>query len=167
MFGTPEFSVIFTAKEDDLRALLGMITRIADGQGLASDSGAHGHRAYEGTHMLVWIGAAVDVPYNVYKVLASLGPKLYFFRLPYTDRTVDNIMQDMGGDFGIKFESIQTALYDYLKWFEIGPELKYDDADGEAEQDPLIKEQDLRFKGDGLDQFKFHDEDDIIHKEKM
>ena len=85
--------VIFTAKEEDLRNILGIITRIADGQGLASDSGAHGHRAYEGTHMLVWIGAAVDVPYSVYKVLASLGPKLYFFRLPFEDRTVDDIIK--------------------------------------------------------------------------
>jgi hypothetical protein len=169
IFGTPEFSVIFTAKEDDLRALLGMITRIADGQGLASDSGAHGHRAYEGTHMLVWIGAAVDVPHNVYKVLSSLGPKLYFFRLPYEDRTIDDIVKEMGGDFSIKFESIHTALFDYLKWFEIGPDLKYDDSDGEGQQDqdPLIKEKDLRFKGDGMDQFKFHDDDDIIHNEKM
>jgi hypothetical protein len=169
VFGTPEFSPIFTAKEDDLRSLLGIITRIADGQGLSSDSGAHGHRAYEGTHMLVWIGAAVDVPYSVYKVLASLGPKLYFFRLPYADRTVDEIMREMGGDFSIKFESIQTALFDYLKWFEIGPDLKYDDSDGEGEkdQDPLIKEKDLKFKPDGLDQFKFKDEDDIIFNEKM
>ncbi len=169
IFGTPEFSPIFTAKEEDLRSIMGIITRIADGQGLASDSGAHGHRAYEGTHMLVWIGAAVDVPYSVYKVLASLGPKLYFFRLPYEDRTVDDIMKDMGGDFSIKFDSIQTALYDYLKWFEIGPDLKNDDTDGEGEQDkdPLIKEKDLRFKGDGTDLFKFHDDDDIIHAEKM
>jgi hypothetical protein len=169
IFGTPEFSPIFTAKEEDLRNILGIITRIADGQGLASDSGAHGHRAYEGTHMLVWIGAAVDVPYSVYKVLASLGPKLYFFRLPYADRTVDNIMKEMGGDFSIKFDSIQTALYDYLKWFEIAPDLKYDDSDGEGEQDqdPLIREKDLRFKPNGLDQFKFHDDDDIIFNEKM
>jgi hypothetical protein len=126
VFGTPEFSPIFTAKEEDLRSILGIITRIADGQGLASDSGAHGHRAYEGTHMLVWIGAAVDVPYSVYKVLASLGPKLYFFRLPFEDRTVDDIIKEMGGDFSIKFDSIQAAIYDYLKWFEIAPDLKCD-----------------------------------------
>lgn len=169
IFGTPEFSVIFTAKDDDLKALLGMITRIADGQGLASDSGAHGHRAYEGTHMLVWIGAAVDVPYSVHKVLASLGPKLYFFRLPYEDRTVDEIMKDMGEDFNLKFDAIQSALFDYLKWFEIGPDLKYDDLDGEGErdQDSLIREKDLRFKNDGMDQFKFHDDDDFIFNEKM
>jgi hypothetical protein len=105
----------------------------------------------------------------VYKVLSSLGPKLYFFRLPYEDRTVDDIVKEMGGDFSIKFDSIQTALYDYLKWFEIGPDLKYDDTDGEGEkdQDPLIKEKDLRFKGDGTDLFKFHDDDDLIHNEKV
>ena len=161
IFGTPEFSVIFTAKDEDLRALLGMITRIADGQGLASDSGAHGHRAYEGTHMFVWIGAAVDVPYNVYKALATLGPKIYFFRLPYQDRTVDDILKELGEeDFNIKLDGIQTALNDYLRWFEIGPDLKHDAADGEGEeekkedQDPSTKEKDSQFKDNTIDQLE-------------
>lgn len=77
IFCTPEWVPIFTLREDDLKATLGIITRIADGQGLASNSGVYGRRAYEGIHMFVWIGAAVDVPYLVYKVLGTLGQKLY------------------------------------------------------------------------------------------
>jgi hypothetical protein len=29
--------------------------------------------------MFVWVGAAVDIPYKVYRYLGTLGPKLYFF----------------------------------------------------------------------------------------
>src|SRR5512133_3096906 len=41
----------------------------------------------EGVHMFAWIGAAVDVPHIVYKVLGTLGQKLYFFRLPFKEIT--------------------------------------------------------------------------------
>jgi len=77
IFCTPEWAPIFTLREDDLKAALGIITRIADGQGLASNSGVYGRRAYEGTHMFAWIGAAVEVPPIVYKVLNTLGQKMY------------------------------------------------------------------------------------------
>jgi len=168
IFCTPEFAPVFTSKEDDLRLILGLVTRIADGQGLSSHSGVYGLRAYEGTHMFVWIGAAVDVPHIVYKVLASLGPKLYFFRLPYRDIAATDIVKDIGADFNIKFDSIQTALFDYLRWFEIDPDLTFDDSDGEGSDDyDDTGGKDLRFKPDGSNNFKFHDDDDIIFNEMM
>jgi hypothetical protein len=147
IFCTPEWAPIFTLREDDLRASLGIITRIADGQGLVSNSGVYGRRAYEGTHMFSWIGAAVDVPHIVYKVLGALGPKLYFFRLPFSEIKTDNVNQELGSDFNARFDSIQAALFDYLKWFEIGPDLVHDDRDGENEDGALADyEKDLRFK---------------------
>jgi hypothetical protein len=55
VFCTPEWAPIFTLREDDLKAALGIITRIADGQGLASNSGVYGRRAYEGVHMFATV----------------------------------------------------------------------------------------------------------------
>ena len=168
IFCTPEWAPIFTLREDDLKAALGIITRIADGQGLASNSGVYGRRAYEGIHMFAWIGAAVDVPYIVYRVLGTLGQKLYFFRLPFDDITTDNVNEKLGSDFNTKFDSIQAALFDYLKWFEIGPDLVHDDRDGESDDSLFDQEKDLRFKpGVPCNQFKFHDDDDVIRKEVM
>ena len=43
---TPELAPTFTSKEDDLRKVIGIITRILDGNGYESDSGAQGHRKY-------------------------------------------------------------------------------------------------------------------------
>ena len=78
----------------------------------------------------------------------------------------------MGSDFNTKFDSIQTALFDYLKWFEIGPELLHDNRDGKADYDDedglFDYEKDLRFKpGVPGNQFKFHDYDDVVWKEVM
>jgi hypothetical protein len=128
-FLTPELAPIFTTDEKELGTTLGTITRIADGHGLASDSGAHGHREY-GDTMFIWTGAAVDVPYKVYKLLGNLGFKIYFFRLPYKEKTQDELLEHMKGRFSKKKANIQSALYEYLGWFEIGPDLIHDEQSG-------------------------------------
>jgi hypothetical protein len=128
-FLTPELAPIFTTDEKDLGFILGTITRIADGHGLASDSGAHGHREH-GDTMFVWTGAAVDIPHNVYKLLSGLGFKLYFHRLSYKDKTDEELFASTSGIFSRKMANIQSALYDYLAWFEIGPDLIHDEQSG-------------------------------------
>jgi hypothetical protein len=93
------------------------------------------------------------VPHIVYKVLNALGPKLYFFRLPFENIATNDVMKEMGSDFNTKFDAIQSALFNYLKWFEICPDLVFDDRDGEAEEEEdnnnnkcCTAEKDLRFK---------------------
>ena len=55
---TPELSPTFAKKDDDLIEILGILTRVLDGHGYESDTGAHGHRGYNEPMMFVWIGAA-------------------------------------------------------------------------------------------------------------
>lgn len=128
-FLTPELAPILTIDEKILNEILGNITRIADGDGLSTHSGAHGHRAYDST-MFVWTGAAVDIPYKVYKMLGTLGFKIYFFRLPYTEKDKERFLANLKENFNIKRNNIASALYEYLGWFEIGPDLIYDEGSG-------------------------------------
>jgi hypothetical protein len=125
LFLTPELSPMFTTKEEDLIQLLGIITRVADGHGYVSDSGAHGHRGYDEDIMFTWTGAAVDIPYKVYKILGNLGAKLYFFRMIFDEQTPDELLDYATTDqqFDSKLSQVKNALFDYLKWFEIGPNL--------------------------------------------
>lgn len=119
---TPELAPIFTSKEDDLQKILGIITRILDGHGFESDSGAQGHRQY-GDTMFVWIGAAVEIPFRVWKVLGSLGHKIYFLRPQLFEKTTEQLKQiAKTNDFGVKFREIEEALLDYLKHFDAAPE---------------------------------------------
>ena len=122
LFLTPELSPTFTKKDDDLVEVLGIITRVLDGHGYESDTGAHGHRGYHGEYMFTWVGAAVDIPWKVHKYLGTLGPKLYFIRLPKVFKNDDEYRTYINNDdFLIKTNQIQEALIDYLDWFELCP----------------------------------------------
>jgi hypothetical protein len=126
----PELAPIFTAKDEDLTHLLGILTRVLDGQGYQSDSGAHGHRGYDERIMFVLAGASVEIPHKVYKALGYLGPKLYFLRLPPYERTQEERLANLIENFGDKEEKIQAALFDYLKWLEIRPDMQLDNESG-------------------------------------
>ncbi len=119
-FLTPELAPVFSAKDEDLLALLGIMTRVLDGYGYENDSGAQGHRGYNERTMFTWIGAAVDIPFKVHKLMTTLGPRLYFLRIPGTQNRTDEdyLSQLEHNDFDIKRHSIQTALMDYLNWLE-------------------------------------------------
>ena len=57
LFLTPELAPTFAQREDELMQTLGIMTRILDGHGYESDTGAQGHRGYYGEYMFSWIGA--------------------------------------------------------------------------------------------------------------
>jgi DNA-binding transcriptional ArsR family regulator len=119
---TPELAPTFAAKDDDLIQILGIMTRILDGHGYESDSGAHGHRGYNEKMMFLWIGAAVDIPYKVHRYLGTLGPKLYFLRLPKVQKkTEDEYIAQINSDFEERVKEIEEVLFKYLKWFEMWP----------------------------------------------
>src|SRR5215204_164649 len=127
MFLVPELSPLFTTKDDELANVFGIITRIADGKGYVSDTGAKGHRGYRGRMMFVWLGAAVDIPHKIHKMLSNLGPKLYFLRLPAMSETENDLLQLLKqDDFRQRLHAVNDALYDYLEYFESCPKMEPD-----------------------------------------
>lgn len=150
LFLTPELSPTFSKKEEELNEILGIWTRILDGNGYESDSGAQGHRGYNGEYMFVWIGAAVDIPRKVYKLLATLGPKLYFFRIKTVDKPEEYFLQQLqkesiDGDFRTKIDKIKTKLYKYLDYFDI--KVKTDNEnDDDNEDDNKNKNKEAQIK---------------------
>ena len=148
LFLTPELSPTFSKKDDDLVEILGIMTRILDGHGYESDTGAHGHRGYNEPMMFVWIGAAVDIPFKVHKLLGTLGPKLYFLRLPSISKSEDYYINDLDKDFAEKIARVNVALFEFLNLFEIGPDLHLDEKSGikKMEWDALNPKNEARTK---------------------
>ena len=76
----PELATLFAKPEDELRELIAILTRVADGRGLESDTGL-GHKGVTGKVMFVMGGAAVEIPPNVYRLLTTFGPKAIFLQV--------------------------------------------------------------------------------------
>jgi predicted transcriptional regulator len=122
-FLTPELAPIFSLRDDELLQVLGILTRVLDGHGYESDTGAQGHRGYNEEIMFTWIGAVVDISWKVHKMLGNLGPKLYFFRLPRQPSTVEVYHRSRNGDFARKMSAVRMALFEYLEYFELNPDI--------------------------------------------
>jgi hypothetical protein len=81
--------------------------------------------------MFTMIGAAVDIPHKVYKHLSTLGPKLYFLRLPRVEHSEDYYLENMKVNFQGKIDEIRAALYEYLAVFEMNPDIIASDEENE------------------------------------
>jgi hypothetical protein len=105
------------------------VTRVLDGHGYESDSGAYGHRGYNERMMFTWIGAAVDIPFKVHKLLTTLGPRLYFLRVPKRRQESDDSYYHelQYNDFDEKISQIQQVLTDYQDYFQACPAMVPDD----------------------------------------
>src|SRR5215204_1908152 len=174
---TPELSALFTGKDDDVREQFGIITRLLDGEGLETNSGVHGKRGYYGKYMFTWLGAAVDIPYSVYKFLSTIGFKIYFLRLPRSEVTVKDLVDQLKSKkkFTEKMEEIEKSMMDYLTWFEICPfstvqnkmrmaKIEWDDDRDDLEIVKIIAQLALllaHIRGH-VDVYKSTDHDDII-----
>jgi hypothetical protein len=118
----PELSPLFMKHEEKLGETLSKLTRLPDGEGLKTHSGLHGLRGVDEDLMFSIIGATVQVPNRVYKVLSSLGPKLYFFRTAFIQTTKQQLKENIkGADFKLKTRNIKETLFSYLKWLEVCP----------------------------------------------
>jgi hypothetical protein len=125
IFLTPELAPTFSAREEVLTEVLGVVTRLMDGHGLESDSGVCGHRAYRGQFMFVWIGAVVEIPRKVFKLLSALGPKIYFYRLPPSEKSDEEYLSQLKrNDFEERKAKVNQALSEYLTWFNRCPRLE-------------------------------------------
>jgi predicted transcriptional regulator len=122
LFMTPELGPVFSSKEEELTQTLGMLTRVLDGGGFVSDTGATGHRGYAEEIMFTWVGAAVDIPHKVYKLLSTLGPKLYFFRINPSKVSVAISLEELKkNNFIERKNEAKSALVDYIQWFDQCP----------------------------------------------
>jgi DNA-binding transcriptional ArsR family regulator len=131
LFLVSELAPLFTTKDDELAHVLGIIMRVADGNGYFSDTGSRGHRGYDGPLMFTWLGAAVDIPYKVHKLLSALGPKLYFLRLPMSAESEADLLNSLKAeDFPLRVRKVKTALFDYLETLESCPNMQMEPDSG-------------------------------------
>lgn len=116
MFLTSDLAPLFSVRDDSLGEILGILTRVLDGQGYTSSSGAHGRRGYDKI-FFVWIGAVVDVSKKVWAMISSMGPKMYFLRIDVDvsyEEEQNKIIENMKGiSYEQKIREVVEPLKEY------------------------------------------------------
>ncbi len=93
----PELAPILGARHEDLVKNLSTLTRVLDGQGYKSWTGARGYRGKEyGNVLFTMIGATTPLPFRTWSVMANLGTKIYFYSVEGKDRKAGDLMKGLG-----------------------------------------------------------------------
>lgn len=82
-----EFGTYFSKREDDLKELLGILTRVFDGEGLTTSSGVHGTREYKGKYLFMMIGASTPISPSVWGLMSQLGSRIFCLYLNSPEKT--------------------------------------------------------------------------------
>lgn len=88
-----DLATLFSKREDDLNECLGILTRVLDGEGLSTDTGIHGRRNITGEYVFMMIAASTPMPGRIWKMMGSLGSRLFFYSMKSKEKNVDELVQ--------------------------------------------------------------------------
>ena len=95
MFLIRDFATIFAKREEDLNEILGLLTRVLDGEGLSLDSGVHGQREYRGDFLFMMLAASTPIPPRVSKMMGNLGSRLFFLNMHTRNKTDGELISQL------------------------------------------------------------------------
>lgn len=86
-----DLATLFSKRDDDLNECLGILTRVLDGEGLSTDTGIHGRRNLSGPLLFMMIAASTPLPTRIWKIMGSLGSRLFFYSMQTREKSVDEL----------------------------------------------------------------------------
>jgi len=93
----PELAPLFSLPPHELVQAVAVLTRIFDGQGFQSDSGAHGHREQVGDYLFAWLGATTPIKNIIWEVLGKLGSRWLWLVMPQREWDPERTMRELTG----------------------------------------------------------------------
>ena len=111
-----DLAPIFGVKEDELLKTIGILTRALDGEGLETDSGVHGKRGYKGDWLFMLLAGTTPIPPRVFKVMGTLGSRLFFLALRSNAKSHDELIaQNRGTARREKERTCRVATDSFLR----------------------------------------------------
>ncbi len=90
-----DLATLFSKRDDDLNECLGILTRVLDGEGLSTDTGIHGRRNLSGDYLFMMIAASTPLPNRLWKMMGSLGSRLFFYAMQSREKQVDELVAQL------------------------------------------------------------------------
>lgn len=76
-----DLAPIFAKRDEDVQAMLGILIRVLDGEGLETNSGLYGKRGYVGDYLFMLLSASTPIRPRIWKVMGNLGSRLFFINI--------------------------------------------------------------------------------------
>jgi hypothetical protein len=114
---TPELAPIFRGNDERLTETFSILTALLDGHGFTSDSGVQGRLGYTGDEWLFsWIGATTPLAWHVWRVMAQLGSRLFFYSMPEKEETDDDLVALVraGSSYRDRLAKVRVAMAEFL-----------------------------------------------------
>lgn len=112
---TPELAPLFRGKRDELTERFAVLTRVLDGDGYQTDSGAQGRRGYaDGKYVFRWLGATTPLENAAVEVMGHLGPRLLFYEVTRDesdDKKFAEAIFGVGGEQASRTTKAATRAY--------------------------------------------------------
>lgn len=104
----------FAGDRNQIREKLSTLAKAMDGDGLTTDSGAHGSRGYEGDYRFVLACATTPIGARSWDVMGNLGHRLVSYTLP-SEEDLDQIAADViGNSYADNIDRCQEVVADYI-----------------------------------------------------
>lgn len=112
----PDMAPLFATREEDLIRTMGVLTRVLDGEGYQTDTGAHGRRNYSGDYRFVLLGASTPIEQRVWRVMSRLGPRILCLRLHSREKSEEELVGQLRDEsYRAKIRRCRDATSEYLR----------------------------------------------------
>jgi hypothetical protein len=110
-----DLATIFAKRDEDVQAMLGILIRVLDGEGLQSDSGVYGQRGYEGDYHFMLMGASTQIRPRIWKIMGNLGSRLFFLNIDSKDKDEETLALQLENSCRNKEIQCRLATEEFLK----------------------------------------------------
>lgn len=82
---------MFAKKDEEAQAMLGIMTRVLDGEGYENNGGVHGKRGYTGDYLFMLLAASTPIRPRIWSIMGSLGSRLCFLNINGAEKSEEDL----------------------------------------------------------------------------
>ncbi len=110
-----DLAPIFAKRDEDVQAMLGILIRVLDGEGLETNSGLYGKRGYVGDYLFMLLSASTPIRPRVWKVMGNLGSRLFFLYIDGSEKDEETLANQLKNSCRDKEIICREATEEFIK----------------------------------------------------
>lgn len=110
-----DLAPIFAKRDEDVQAMLGILIRVLDGEGLETNSGLYGKRGYIGDYLFMLLSASTPIRPRIWKVMGNLGSRLFFLNIDGAEKDEKTLVNQLKNSCRDKELLCREATEEFIK----------------------------------------------------